>query len=384
MPASGATVRRPDGIVIGVPSWQEAATIGAHTRRIDEALSSAGFGREAVIVNADNASPDGTAEVFLAAPTRHRKCSLITARGKGSNEAAMFEFALHAGAEVFVTLDADLEVLPHDWLPALAGPVLSGAADLVIPLYRRFWYDGTITNQVVAPLVLGVTGQPIRQPIGGDYAFSAKALRLLSGRPWPEAALGFGWDIHMVALALQLGLVHRQAELSYGKVHSWRGDSPAEIDQDMRRKIAEVVTATFDGLAVLPVAATDELHPFPAAPPAGRSPKDYDLRPAEELTSGYWHRERDSPWTRRLLEGIAPIGDDGYPVLDDQRWAMMLARAFRPTPSPELLAALHALYFVRQIQVLPQYRELAPDKVDARVYELAAHLRHALLDRSGG
>jgi hypothetical protein len=69
-------------VIIGVPSWCEAPGITAHARRIDDALDAAGFGSGAVIVNADNRSPDNTAGLFMATPTRHRKVTLPTARGK--------------------------------------------------------------------------------------------------------------------------------------------------------------------------------------------------------------------------------------------------------------------------------------------------------------
>lgn len=371
-------VRCPGGIVVGLPTRCEAATIGAHVRRVDDALGAAAFGREAVIVNADNGSPDGTAETFRSVPTRHRKVALTTGAGKGDNEAALFAFALRSGAAVLVTLDADLEAVPHDWLPALAGPVLAGSVDLVVPLYARFWYDGTITNQIVAPLLLAVTGEPIRQPIGGEYAFSPRAMRALTAHAWPAAALGFGWDIHMVATALRLGLRYTQAALSYGKVHSWRGDRPEDIERDMRRKIAEVVTATFGDLAGLPVPVNADPPPFPVAPPLGRPPKEYDLDPAAELTAGYWRRDRDSAWTRRLLGPRRSPSTDGYPLLDNRRWAGVLARALCPVPSTDLLRALHTLYFVRQLRVLPRYRTMAPADVDTQVHALAVHLRRAL------
>jgi hypothetical protein len=374
------------GIVIGVPTWCEAVNISAHTRRIDEALRAADLGLEAVIVNADNHSPDDTAGLFMATPTAHRKLTLPTARGKGNNEAALFEFALRSGAAAFMTLDADLEALPDDWVPALAAPILDGSADLVTPLYPRFWYDGTLTNQIVAPLVLAVTGVPIRQPIGGDFAFSPGAMRTLSRRPWPAAARGFGWDAYVVVTMLRLGLKVRQARLSYGKVHSWRSESASEIELEMETKFIEIATATLQELSAFAVSDSPLTGGYPPAPPFGRDPKAYDLGPGQEFTIRWWTQQRDSPWLDVLLPPDARNGDAAPERMDDALWARVLCRGTsvvgRRPPGRDFYRALEALFFLRLMYVLPGYRSRSMSEIDAAVHRLAVLLRDELQQES--
>jgi hypothetical protein len=74
-------------IAIGLPSYQEAASIAHVTSEVDAGLLRIAELADCVIVNVDGESPDQTARIFLETPTRCRKQSLITTphRGKGSN-----------------------------------------------------------------------------------------------------------------------------------------------------------------------------------------------------------------------------------------------------------------------------------------------------------
>lgn len=373
---------RQADLIIGVPTWCEAANISAHTRRIDEALRNHDLHCKTLIVNADNRSPDGTANLFMATPTHHAKLTLTANRGKGNNEAALFDFALRCGAEAMITLDGDLEALPGEWLPALATPVMNGSADLVTPLYSRFWYDGTLTNQVVAPMVLAVTGAPIRQPIGGEFAFSRTALRELSARPWPEAARGFGWDVYVVVTALHLRLKMCEASLPFGKVHSWRSESADEIEQEMSSKFTEIASTTLEELATF---ALDDLPPireYRAAPPLGREPKAYDLAPGGEFTTRWWTQHRNSTWLSFLVPRGGTRDTELPPRMDNASWARVLCQsAFvvrRGLHDRDFFNVLEALFFLRLMHVLPEYRMSSTSEIDMAVYRLAILLRREI------
>jgi hypothetical protein len=265
--------------------------------------------------------------------------------------------------------------------------VLDGAADIVIPLYARFWYDGTMTNQLVAPLVLAVTGVPIRQPIGGDFAFSPAALRALLGEPWPPAALGFGWDVHMVVTALSRRLRYQQVRLSHGKLHSWRSDTPDQIEREMAVKFAETARGMLLSLAPYPPPTTSEVPAFPPAPAPTSAARQYDLHAGNVVARQRWHRHADSPWTRMLLgDHVEPDGDP--PQLDDGTWAKVLVRALQAArlapPAAELVASLQTLYLLRLMRELPGYRLRTPREVDAAVHGLAARVRRELIAAGRG
>jgi hypothetical protein len=374
--ASAARVARGP-LVVGVPTWCEAAGIEHLTRQVDTALTASELGRDAVLVNADNDSPDGTAAAFLATPTRHRKVVLTTMRGKGHAEMALFRYAVAVDAPAFVTFDADLEVVPADWPAALAEPVLAGTADIVIPLYARFWYDGIFTNQVSAPMVLAVTGEPIRQPTGGEFGFSPEALRALLAEPWPPTAFGLGCDIHTVITSLRLGLRHRQAPLSFGKVHSSRIGTP---EHEMALKFTDIVLGTLAPLSTFPAATISHLPSFPTAPPPATEPKPYDLTPTYLDAARLWRDYKRSPLVSRLLGRPAdPHG--GPPDLDDPTWAGVLVRALRElrqTPPAGLATVLQMLQYQRLVRELPRYQQWTYLEVDRAVHALAVAIRDRL------
>ena len=78
------------------------------------------------------------------------------------------------------------------------GPILKGGYDFVAPLYARYKYDGTITNTVTYPLTRALYGHRIRQPIGGDFGVSGDLVRhYLELDDWTEDISKFGIDIWM-------------------------------------------------------------------------------------------------------------------------------------------------------------------------------------------
>lgn len=99
----------------------------------------------------------------------------------------------------------------------LATPILEGN-DYVTPLYSRNEYDGTITNNICYPLIHGLFQTDIRQPIGGDVAFSSRMAKHWLGMEWSESTKQYGIDIFMTTTALLNGFRSCQVVLG-SKVH---------------------------------------------------------------------------------------------------------------------------------------------------------------------
>jgi glycosyltransferase involved in cell wall biosynthesis len=81
-------------VAVVIPTRNEARTLGAVTAAADAGLVV--LGANALIVNADGGSDDGTGAAFLATPTRTQK-RLITIDGppgKGRNLLAAWKFCL--------------------------------------------------------------------------------------------------------------------------------------------------------------------------------------------------------------------------------------------------------------------------------------------------
>ena len=148
-------------IAIGIPSYNEQATISNVTKQIDIGLSNYFPQLDAIIVNVDNDSTDETKHRFLSTETKNPKEYISTPKGlkgKGYNIQNFFSFVNNYGVIAAAIFDADLESISPEWINQMLSPVLSLNYDFVYPSYFRHRYDGTITNQICYPLVVGIFG----------------------------------------------------------------------------------------------------------------------------------------------------------------------------------------------------------------------------------
>ncbi|TFH43007.1 MAG: glycosyltransferase, partial [Chrysiogenales bacterium] len=193
-------------IIIGIPSYMEADTIGFVTRQVDLGIRKYFPGMKAVIVNVDNMSPDDTRGAFLSTETVTPKKYISTPRGmlgKGNNLLNLFRYArswmpdLRAAAVV----DADLRSITPEWIKFLVEPILKGY-DYALPRYSRHQFDGTITNHICYPLLYGLLGENIRQPIGGEFGFSPRLVVHWLEQKWQSTTRLYGIDIFMTLNAV--------------------------------------------------------------------------------------------------------------------------------------------------------------------------------------
>ena len=116
-------------------------------------------------------------------------------------------------------VDSDLRSIVPEWIELLAGPILKGGYDYVAPMYSRFKYDGTITNNIAYPLTRALYGTRIRQPIGGEFAVSGDLVqRYLELDSFDELTARFGIDVWMTHSAINEGFAVCQARLG-AKIH---------------------------------------------------------------------------------------------------------------------------------------------------------------------
>ena len=207
-------------VVVGIPSYNESDTIPHVTEMVGEGLEEYFSNKKSIIVNVDNNSPDNTKDAFLDTKTRIEKKYISTAhgiRGKGNNFLNLFKFAKSVDAEVTIVVDADLKSITKEWVKYLGMPIVDGY-DYVIPLYSRHQFDGTITNHICYPVMFGLLSTDIRQPIGGEFAFSPKLMKYWLKQSWTESTRQYGIDIFMSLNAVLGGFKICQAGLG-AKVH---------------------------------------------------------------------------------------------------------------------------------------------------------------------
>ncbi|MBY0472866.1 glycosyltransferase, partial [Patescibacteria group bacterium] len=208
-------------VLVCLPSLNEAGTIGTVTRIVDKGLRSVPGLTSARIVNVDSNSVDGTREVFNKEITYYPKTSIVPQGepGKGRNLLSFTEVARKEDADFCVTIDTDITSVTEDWMRRLLDPLMSGEADYVTPLYERSRFEGSSTNHFAYPVIYGFTGQRVRQPIAGDFAFNRLFLDVLVGTVPVEAVYGYGIDIFLSLVAATVPLRIRQVKLGK-KIHN--------------------------------------------------------------------------------------------------------------------------------------------------------------------
>ncbi|MQA86672.1 MAG: glycosyltransferase [Streptosporangiales bacterium] len=280
---------------MGLPSFNEADTIATVTADVDAALQSLPFDASAVVVNADNSSPDGTAETFLRVPTAAPKQVITTPyrAGKGANVRALLEFAREDDCDGLLLVDSDLAEVPTTWIHALLGEI-RGGAEFCYPLRAATWNGGDLTYHLAYPILAGAFGIDLREPLCGEVAISRRGVDRLLHTAWHPEDSGFGVDLLMASVAARGGWT--AVQLHPRRRNKLRSFSPDADGLRMGAKFAESAAAARhrvgDRLAEPPPAA---LVPSPAdAPPDTRGLvplRDPDI---EQLSAGTTRWLRDS------------------------------------------------------------------------------------------
>ncbi len=248
-------IRKAD-IVVGIPSYNNARTIGHVVRAAQAGLAKYFPQLSGVIINSDGGSKDGTREEVLKASIEDPRLLLLATPllpvhrlslpyhgipGKGSAFRMIFAMARELGARACAVVDADLRSITPEWMDLLLRPVLHAGYDFVAPYYHRHKYDGTITNSIVYPLTRALYGLRVRQPIGGDFGISARLLaRYLQRDDWETDVARYGIDIWMTTIAIAEGYQVCQSFLG-AKLHDAK-DPAADLSAMLQQVVGSVFT----------------------------------------------------------------------------------------------------------------------------------------------
>ena len=145
-------IERAD-IVVGIPCYNNESTIEHVIQMVSHGLYAHYKDMRSVIFVADGGSTDDTREVakeFQLKPWQEKVVSIYRGiPGKGTALRSIFESTRLLKAKVCMVLDADLRSINSDWVKYLTEPVLEKGYHFVSPIYSRYKYDGTITNNIV-------------------------------------------------------------------------------------------------------------------------------------------------------------------------------------------------------------------------------------------
>ncbi len=361
-----ARVRKAD-LLVGIPSFRNAATIGHVATTAARGLLEHFPDARVVVVNADGGSEDGTPD-RVAQAVAELGLPVLVGRyvgppGKGSAFRAIFECAVALDARACAVVDSDLRSITPEWILRLLGPVVRAEADYVAPLYARHKHDGTITNSIAYPLTRALYGLRIRQPIGGEFGFHTDLARAYLAQPvWDTDVARFGIDIFMTTTAVARHARIVQAFLG-AKVHD-----PKDPAADLGPMFTQVVGTLFrlasehepvwrEVTGSRPVTVVGAVEPVePEAVPADAA----RLRAKYQATAP----EQRALWDEVLSTGArAAIGPGVSAAIGPSVWASIVfdfldAALRRPGRSEELALGLLPLYYARVAEFIDEARDL--------------------------
>ncbi len=248
-------IRRAD-IVIGIPSYNNARTIGHVVRAAYAGLAKYFPQLTGVVINSDGGSTDKTRDAVLSARVEDSHLMLLSTPlpavhrlsfpyhgvpGKGSAFRLVFQMANQLDAKACAVVDSDLRSITPEWIDLLIRPILFAGFDFVAPYYQRHKYDGTITNSIVYPLTRMLYGVSVRQPIGGEFGVSARLIgRYLDCQDWETDVARFGIDIWMTTIAIAEGFRVCQSFLG-AKLHDAK-DPGSDLSAMLQQVVGSVFT----------------------------------------------------------------------------------------------------------------------------------------------
>lgn len=218
-------------IVVGIPCFNNDSTIAHVIKTVDEGLVLHYPQQRCLVLVSDGGSVDDSREESLEledSPWIERHIFIYRGLpGKGTAVRAIFEAAQLVNAKACLLFDSDLRSITPEWVRCMCDEVLRNGYDFIAPYYTRYKYDGTITNNIVYNLTRALYGYRVRQPIGGDFAFSHSLIKkYLQEDVWDTDVARFGIDIWLTTTAMVHQAKIAQANLGV-KIHDVKDPSEA-------------------------------------------------------------------------------------------------------------------------------------------------------------
>lgn len=353
-------------IIVGIPSYNEGPNIKFVAEQIDAGLQKYYPNKKAIIVNVDGGSTDDTGSCFNSADTVSEKKRMQKkgVSGKGNVFKMLFEFVAENETEAIMVCDADLRSINPEWVKHLLKPVYDGY-DLCTPLYSRHKYDGTITNNIIYPLIYGLYGLDVRQPIGGDFSFSKKAVKHWLSQEWYNSTLQFGIDNFMTTSAITGGLKICQVGLGT-KVH--KPSAP-----NLGRMFIEVSDTFFRNIlkSKKHFKTVKEVKEAPVFGIELEEPQDLQFDQEEIKQKAEEGLEKHEPFYKDFLGKLhSKVGLE----MNAQTWCEVVyayLKGFEKNKTKDFLETFSVLYFARVYSFITETIEMNNIEAEAKIKEQA-------------
>ncbi|MGH7710365.1 MAG: glycosyltransferase [Gemmatimonadaceae bacterium] len=395
-------------IVIGIPSFNNAVTIGEVMSAAQAGLHSSFGAARSVIVRVDAAARDSSLELgsSSSAPASqpssngsepqllqlaqavdgvnpHATAQYVKP-AKGSACRSVFEVARRLRAKACGIVDADAGSPAADAIARLVKPIMQDSYDYVAPVYTRGAFSGTITSAIAYPLTRALFGRQVRQPLAGDFACSARLIdRFVALDPWRSDVPRMGIDVWVTTQALTAGA--RVCQVHLGA----RGPTGAGIEAaaslDMRDALPSVLGSLFTSVerteAVWQkIRGSEPVDAFGLQEPAEPEASPFDVRQCLEafrLGVANLHEIWSvalPPTSLHALRKLARVPDAQF-RLPDELWARVVydfALGFhqRRLGREHLLAAFTPLFWAWIASFVQQVATLDAQQVEDRIEAL--------------
>ncbi len=370
---------RATEIIVGIPSYNESDSIGFVAEQVDEGLRKYFPEKESIIINIDNSPDDKTIKAFKEAKIKGNKLTISTSElrmGKGGNIRVLLEIARMLRAKAIIMVDSDLKSITPEWIKKLAEPILSGY-DFAAPLYSRNHLDGTITNNIVYPIIYGLAGMDVRQPIGGEFSFSDKLVNYWLEKNWEETTYYYGIDNFMSINTIVGNFKICQVGLG------------AKIHKPSAPKLNEMFTQVVNTLAGIITTANlenNELREVKTFHEKLEEPQELQLNEETIINNIKKHWEESSLIAKEFLpenryEEIKELFKNNNYYINDSLWAEIVysfLATFKKTKGEEkkkLVEGLKPLYFARVLSYMRETKNMTEEQAESLIKHQARVFR---------
>lgn len=382
-------------IVVGLLSYNNAATIGEITRNAQDCLAEHFPQHRCVLVHADGGSKDGTQESAAAGAVNKNDFVQIaypvyTAQkispeyygvpAKANGVQAIFGVAAELNAGACAIIDSTIGVPSRDSIETLVRPITEAKIDFAVPRYVRHKYDAAILNGIVYPLTRALYGKRIHQLIGGDYALAGTVVNYLTKLPRPEGdTTSSNADAWIAVQALAGGF--RFGEASLGPRVLSPHEPVPEVSGVLAQALASVLTEMersapywqrIRGSQPVP-GFGPAFEPLPDPPPVDPTPMQQSFRLGyQNLLDIY--RLVLTPATLVELKRMSLRPADTF-HFDDTLWARIvydfaMAWRLRTMDRDHLLGALTPLYLGWAASWFGAIRDASPQEAEGCLEKL--------------
>ncbi len=206
-------------IVVGIPFYNEADTIGSVLKIATKGLKEFYPDEKCVIVAAGSPAGGEALEVVNNLPHVNginRIAFLLNderINGKGWSLRAIAEIARRLGANLAIleadlrsrSINGEIEGLAPDWVRLLLEPIKRQKMDLVISRFNRHYFESPISSHVFYPILTAIYKRRINDMVGGQWGISHRLIRTYlkdTNKLWRSDISGYGVDSWLATTAI--------------------------------------------------------------------------------------------------------------------------------------------------------------------------------------